>query len=94
MVLHLRKNRQHVNGEQVSSKDNIENGVGSIKYLPATLHSDGEGDLDLASRGTRELGTDQMTSGEQLLNSQGMSSPRSTGGPQQFINSVSARADR
>ena len=81
----------------MSSKDQIgENsgGVGSIKYLPATLHSDGEGDIDLASRGTRELGTDQMTSGEQLMNSQGMSSPRSGGGPQQFINSVSARADR
>ena len=54
MVLHLRKNRQH-NGEFVNSKDNLESS--EIKYLPATLNSEAE-DLDLASRGTRELGTE------------------------------------
>ena len=86
MVLHLRKNRQQVvNEEQVSSKDNFDDsgvrggGLGEIKYLP-TLNSDAE-DLDIASRGTRELGSEQLTSAEHLLNSQGgMASPRSNGG--------------
>ena len=79
----------------VNSKDLGSSGDEQIKYLPASLTSETGDDLDIASRGTRELGTEQGLTSTEQLNSQGMASPRS-GGKHNFIssNGVGQRLER